>query len=344
VAVESAADDRCIIHTVPMPDSQPELTRRRRLATIGRGPSAFRRFWFPTLVGAGLPIVALVVGLIVSSRTSRFVVHREAFGLLTERSWAVLGFAAGIGIATAASIQVAKQILGVRSRFQQRWVMAWIGDRCAIEPLWSDWQEQNRHRTPAVEGLFDASGSPLVSPAVLAASQRSFAVAELEAAILGGFAQHELRHVFDLPIEQLSAQIGFAADLGLTRPQSNAELLLALMGPDRLSDIDSLLPPQRIVDGRVIRTHSDNDTAYANVAQGVRAGIDLMQISLGQRWKRGVRSSAVVVSGVIGVVAVFFVRISWPTRGLFALAALVLGSFFAWLTRDLTAIVERVRR
>lgn len=322
-------------------DRSGGLDRRRHLATIDSGPSEFRRFWLPTLVAAVIPIAALIVGLIVSSRTSKLVVHREAFGLLTGRSWTVLGFAVGIGVASAATIQVAKQLLGVRSRFQRRWVMDWIGDRCAIEPLWADWLERHRQ---LIERSASPSDDPVVSPQVLADSQRSLATAELEAALLGGFGQRELRDVFDLPIEQLCAQIGSAADLAITRPDVNAELLLALMGPDRLADIDSLAPPDKVQDGRIRRGHRDDDNAYGLVAQGARTGIDLMQISLGQRWRRGVRSSAVVISGIIGAVGVFFVQITWPTRALFILAALILGGFFAWLVRDLSAIIERARR
>jgi hypothetical protein len=44
------------------------------------------------------------------------------------------------------------------------------------------------------------------------------------------------------------------------------------------------------------------------------------------------------------VVLVVFIHISPLQRVLFALAALLLGGFFVWLVRDLTAVVESVRQ
>jgi hypothetical protein len=303
-------------------------------------------------VAAALPLAAVIIGLAATHRTSKLAIPREAFNLLTQRFWAVLGFAVAIGVASAAAIQLAKQLLWVRSRFQRRWVMDWIGERCAIEPLWADWQENN-HMTESYSSTAPDAAPVPISASSLAASQRTLAAEELEEALLGGRAPRALRDVFDLPIEQLSAQISSAADLAITRPHRNAELLLGLTGPTGLKDIDRLAPAQKIIDGRIERIErtrnedeqirNEDDGAYTRVAQGVRAGIDVMQISVGQRWRRGVQGSAVLICGILGVIGVFFARVTWPTRGLFILAALVFGGFFAWLVRDLTAIIERIR-
>ena len=77
-----------------------------------------------------------------------------------------------------------------------------IGERCAIEPLWADWLQRHSDNGPGVvdaadlaagnvpAGVYTAAlpGSIGISPADLADAQRSFAVAELESALLGGFA------------------------------------------------------------------------------------------------------------------------------------------------------------
>ncbi len=334
---------RHIIHNPSMSSSMPDPDPQQRL-TIDQGRSARRRAWLAAAAAALVAAVVIVIiaRLVATHKTSKIAVPREAFNLLTQRFWAVLGFAVGIGVASAAVIQLAKQLFRVRSRFQQRWVMDWIGDRCAIEPLWADWLEQH----PKIEG--NSSASPDAAPtsvaaSSLAASQRKLAEEELQEALLGGRAEYALRDVFDLPIEQLCAQISSAADLAITEPERNAELLLGLTGPTGLKDIDQLAPAKRIVDGRIEREPSKEKPAYPQVAQGVRTGIDVMQISVGQRWRRGVQGSAVLISGILGVIGVFFARVAWPTRGLFILAALVFGGFFAWLIRDLTAIVERIR-
>ena len=319
-----------------MSDSQPELDRRRQRTTISKGPSRYSgRLLLSGVAAATLATtIAVTINRIITQKGLRVTVHREAFNLLTQRVWGVLGFAVAVGVASAAAVQFAKQLLGVRSRFQQRWVVAWISERCAIEPLWAEWMEQHMRIL-----------APDISPRVLAASQRKFAAEELEAVLLGGFAQQELQRVFDLPIEQLCAQIGSVADRAITQPHLYAELLLALTGPTGLDDIDSLAPPLTVdEDGRIYRTFQPDTSAYSLVAQGVRTGIDLMQISVGQRWRRGVRSSAVVICGIFATVGVLFAQITWSTRALFVLTALVLGGFFAWLVRDLTAIVERIRK
>jgi hypothetical protein len=303
-----------------------------------------------TVGGAVLAIIVLLIELAVTHSGPKVTIPRETFNLLTQRFWAVLGFAVGIGVASAAAIQLAKQLFRVRSRFQQRWVMDWIGERCAIEPLWADWLKT--HPTTESHSSTDPDAAPvLVSPSSLAASQSKLAAEELEEALLGGYAHRTLRDVFDLPIEQLCAQISSAANLAITEPDRNAELLLGLTGPTGLKDIDLLAPGKKtadgrieVVDGRIMRTSNEEDNnAYPTVAQGVRTGIDVMQISVGQRWRRRVQGSAVLISGILGVAGVFFARVTWPTRGLFILAALVFGGFFAWLVRDLTAIVERIR-
>jgi hypothetical protein len=327
-----------------MSGSMPDQDHERSLITIGHGRSLWRSPWRLAVVGAALVIIVTIIVVLATTQTApKLAVPREAFNILTQRFWAVLGFAVGIGVASAAAIQLAKQLFRVRSRFQRRWVMDWIGERCAIEPLWADWLE--RHR--AIERTLSAppDAAPVLASA-LAASQRKLAAEELQEALLGGRTKRALRDVFDLPIEQLCAQISSAADLAIAEPDRNAELLLGLMGPTGLKDIDSLAPPRRIVDGRIERiepARSKKADAYPPVAQGVRTGIDVMQISVGQRWRRGVQSSAVLISGILGVIGVFFARVTWPTRGLFILAALVFGGFFAWLVRDLTAIIERIR-
>lgn len=98
----------------------------------------------------------------------------------------------------------------------------------------------------------------------------------MQKALLGGLSTHELQRVFNLPVEQLCAQIGTAADLAMSEPQDYAELLLALTGPAWLKEIDSLAPPANVVNGRIVRRRSEDNMAYALVAQAARAGVDSM--------------------------------------------------------------------
>src|ERR1051326_5886580 len=165
-----------------MSDSPSELDRQRKLPTI-----ATARIWYriPAVIGAAIVLVIVAVGFIVALLPSRVSAPREAFGVLTQRSWGVLGFAAAIGVASAAPIQFAKQLFGVRSRFQWGSVRDWIGERCAIEPLWADWLQRHSDNGPGVvdaadlaagnvpAGVYTAAlpGSIGVSPADLADAQ-----------------------------------------------------------------------------------------------------------------------------------------------------------------------------
>lgn len=325
--------------------NRPEASAGRRLwselelATIPRSHTVYRRSLQKSPANSNLRntsvwlalIIVLLAVLFLASRGG-FATHRDTVSLLIRGSWAVVGFTAAVGVVSAGIIQVGKQVFGVRGIVQRTWVLRWIETRSTEEPLWSDWRERHPEisRDDTVADLADA--------------QRQLASIELQRALLGGLSPHELQRVFNLPVEQLCAQIGAAADLAMSEPQDHAELLLALTGPAWLKEIDSLAPPNRVVNGRIFRRRSEDNTAYALVAQAARSGVDMMQISLGQRWQRGVRLAAIYVSGLLGVTAAVLVHGSVLAQVLLGAAALVLGGFFSWLTRDLVAIVERVRR
>jgi hypothetical protein len=75
-----------------------------------------------------------------------------------------------------------------------------------------------------------------------------------------------------------------------------------------------------------------------------RAGIDALQISVGERWRRYVRSTAVWVSGVVAILLIRYGDFAQASRPTFILTALLLGGVVAWFARDVSAGVERWRR
>jgi hypothetical protein len=312
--------------------SEPEGTSaesQRNLTTIVR-----RRPSRGTLLLVELAGIVLLGTIVVGLYSSRIAATPEAFDLLSHRSWSLIGFAIVIGAASTATVQMLKQFFPLRAALQRQWVIEWIGDRCAVEALWADWLI--RQTIPEERSSAEA----------ISRAQRTAAAEELETALLGGFARGDLRRVFDLAVEHLCAQVSSAADLALSQPDQYAELLLALAGPAKLTSIDMLSPPVDVIDGRIQRrsVKPRNDESFALVAEGTRAGIDLLQISVGQRWRRTVRAAAVLLSGLFGAFGALLVNESVSTRLLYTLAALVFGGFFAWVIRDLTAIAERLRR
>jgi hypothetical protein len=380
------------VHTSRMPQNagdgssknQPADSQQARKEFTVAGRDDKYHIW--QLAGGTLAILAFL-GLLVVLPAAFHVSAgaRESFGALAQRSWAVIGFSAAVGLASAAILQVGKQIFGIRSYWQRRQVASWVKDRCGVEELWRSWliahadlpfsDEVKPWSTPQERAKWHASDEYVRT---FAANQAAAAWEQLETALLGAYARRDLRVVFDLPTEQLSALLSAAADHALTNPRENAEALLAFSGPAGLSDIDLVAPPRGIRDLRIDRSISEDhgsadapktqgdlkiqsgdrskggdsrgdaaliaNEALGRLARSVRSGLDVLQASLGQEWSRAVRTWAVSLSGLLGVVLVLFINISLLQRVLFAFTALLLGGFFAWLARDLTAVVERVRR
>lgn len=320
-----------LLHNVTMSEVGEESKESpRNLITISR-----RRRPVITRLLAVLGACFLIVIILVDLFSSRIAVTPEAFDALSHRSWSLIGFAVVIGAASAATVQMLKQFLPVRAAFQRRWVMDWLGDRCAISALWADWLRQ--HESVAKDDSLALE---------IGSAQSTAAAEELEAVLLGGFAQHDLQRVFNLPVEHLCAQVSAAADAALSRPDQYAELLLALAGPSSLTSIDTLAPPDNVTNGRIHRKRpsSVDSQSLALLAEGTRAGIDLLQISVGDQWRRTVRGAAVLLSGLFGAFGALLIHESASSRLLYILAALIFGGFFAWVIRDLTAIAERLRR
>lgn len=353
----SAADARA--HNSAMPNSAPEPKPSLEPIRITRSRATDQATGFLTAITLVVTILVTVIVLLIQLKSAGVATEHDSLSLLIRGSWGVVGFSAAVGIASAGAIQIVKQLAGVRGYFQRIWVFEWMGSRISNESLWNRWLIDNSGRIAEIPDGVDAKIQRDSLALGVARVQRERAASELEEALLGGLSARELLRVFDLPTEQLCAQIGIAADQAMSRPNDYAELLLALTGPAGLKRIDVLAPPSIVFpDGQIVRERGredldeentafepdENDMAYPLVAQGVRAGVDMLQISLGQRWRRGIQWSAVVVSGILGVIGAFLLGEPVTAQVLLGVSALVLGGSFAWLARDLVAIVERARR
>jgi hypothetical protein len=146
----------------------------------------------------------------------------------------------------------------------------------------------------------------------------------------------EAARVFNLPTEQLAAQVSAAADVALTtKKESYAALLDALVGPLRVDESEAKKDPRL--------SPEDEEMVFA---QRVRAGVDQLQISLGERWRTYIQGAALWIAGVYGIVLIHASSGSAEDRAepRFVLAALLLGGPLTWLIRDITAVIERARR
>ena len=243
----------------------------------------------------------------------------------------VLLFSLAAGAGSMAVIQLAKQILGVRGLYQEYKVRRWLAGR-------SDGKENS-----------DGAGNSAYRDL-----SRGLGYGKGQEGTLG---RSEERALFNLPIEQLAAQVSLAADMAISYPGEYPALLEALAGQhDATASAPGAGTGLRTApssatpgpSGKSAPNAADRAVAVSAVSERdirlsyqVRSGVDALQ--LGQGWRRTVRLGAVLISGLLGVIWVGFLDIHPGLRIAYILSALILGGFISWFLRDLVAIVERLR-
>jgi hypothetical protein len=247
--------------------------------------------------------IVLIVAVLVYGSVES---QRLSFGATTAARpvWEVLSFALLCGAAASATIEILKRVFGLRGVYQRRQARLWLDARG--------------------EGAYDAL--------LYAMGTRSGAE----------------QGTFNLPNEQLAALVSTAADAALstaadTAPkdeeptESGVPLLAALARMSSKEVIDA---------AGAMRTREPNPQEgrlAVTLAQQVRAGVDQLQITLGERWRRYVQSAAVWISGAYGIALARATVEPLTGEGRFVIAAVILGGPLAWLFRDLAAAVERAR-
>lgn len=217
----------------------------------------------------------------------------------------VLLFSLAAGAGSMAVIQLAKQILGMRAFYQQYRVRRWLEGRGET----ATWK-------PAYEDLIRALGYGKGKKRTLRGSEE--------------------RALFNLPVEQLAAQVSLAADLTLRYPREYGSLLDALTGQRE----DAERKPSASNGNAVASEATERDI---RLSYQVRGGVDGLQLYVGQGWRRTVRLAAVLISGLLGVTWFRFLKIYPSLSVAYILSALILGGFISWFLRDLVAIAERLR-
>jgi len=239
-------------------------------------------------------------------------------GSVSAQAGQLLSFAVLCGLASYATIETLKRVVRVRGHYQRWQTRRWLS-RGSVE-------------NKAFDQLLSAFGLDRESADSL--------------------------QVFNLPTEQLAAQIGAAADVALAAPRGFKPLILSLTGPlpekllkylgsaadeqplqpteddtSRLPDDDTSLPPT-----------DDERAAEFQLAQRIRLGVDRLQISLTDQWRRTVQGAALWIAGLYGIGLVHAAGHPEEAEASYVLAALLLGGPIAWIVRDFAALVERARR
>ncbi len=147
------------------------------------------------------------------------------------------------------------------------------------------------------------------------------------------------RALYDLPIGQLVAQIGIAAELALADPTHYAALLTAIV---RETPASRVQVPATVTAAGAGAHPTENRDAPVRQSQLLRAALDQLQISVADRWRRYVQGTALWLSGAYGLALGYLLNM--PGRSVYVIAGLFIGGFFAWLARDLAGGIERWRR
>jgi len=105
---------------------------------------------------------------------------------------------------------------------------------------------------------------------------------------------------FDLPIEQLCAQINLAFEAGLATPKRYPHLILCIVGKQGLESLEKIrqIPPpsQRTQGSESTQFLLDQTEARSALSQIGQQRVDAFQITSGSSWRRILRLAALIIS------------------------------------------------
>ena len=218
----------------------------------------------------------------------------------------VVEFAAAVtalGLVVMAIIQSAKDLLPVRRWFHDAFVRAWLAHKA---------------RAHAARGGTEPDPRAAFDDLV-------------ELATTG-----DAHALFDLPIEQLSAQVAAAASQGLDYPARHEDLVRCLAASADPRDVAAIL-------GAPADTLSKDDAALIDartrVMHQAQRSVDALQISAGYRWRWYLQLTAFALSAALTFAAVVAAGGDAPlTRRLIdAVPLAFVGGFIAPVARDAIA-------
>jgi hypothetical protein len=281
------------------------------------------------LIVAGAAIAGVVVYAAVRA-SDRGVRVR---GPVSDQVGDLLWFALLCGLMAYATLEVVKRLTPARGAFNLKLFRDWLAGRIS----WTPDGETALSELLGAMGLPGHADREAPVPDANTAQQRRD---PLPGPKLGS---RELRRVFDLPPEQLLAQIATAVDVIASDPAPDrpSALLRALLG--RKPQLERIPEPRPRADE--LPVPAPDRPMYrlsATDSQLLRAALDNLQVTLTQRWRRTVQAAAFAAAGVYGIVLTLAGGISGDGHARYLFAALVVGGPIAWTIRDVTAWFQRL--
>lgn len=218
----------------------------------------------------------------------------------------VVEFAAAVtalGLVVMAIIQSAKDLLPVRRWFHDAFVRAWLADKARAHA--------------ARGGIRPDAGAAFHDLVELATTGDAHAL-------------------FDLPIEQLSAQVAAAASQSLDYPARHEDLVRCLAASADPLDVAAIL---RATGETMARDEAGEIDARMRVMHQVQRSVDALQISAGYRWRWYLQLTAFALAAALTFAAVVAAGGDAPLsrRLVDALPLAFVGGFIAPVARDALA-------
>lgn len=241
--------------------------------------------------------------------------------LIYQHAFAFATALAAIGVVSMALLQTVKDTLPVRRWFQATWVRKWLTDQA---------------KQASAIGAGGATANPVNAEADLVRLATS----------------GDRQALYDLPIEQVTAQMNAAAQIVLDFPWLHEDLFRCLAAQADEADLRRLLAagprdsgPRRelsqeeksaLIDARNRTTHQ------------VQRCLDGLMISAGFRWKLALQLTSIVSSALLvwaGIMLAAKEPVELFVRHLPAYVAIsILGGFLAPVARDLVAALQQLRK
>lgn len=298
----------------------------------------------------------IVYALTIAVRLSRIPRFAGAAGA----AWSFLGFCFAIALVTMAFVQICRMLVPVRGWFHGRALYLWFSQ--AIEPAF-DSEEQVGDRNSVRVVWFrlcnriyghENKSRPSVEKALRQFRQNS-SYGRAGKTYIGLLLGRGYPFVYDLPLEQLAAQVVLAAELALDKPKEFSDLLLCVVGVEGVEDLATAYS----LDAAILVTSEPEQAkqttlrdaqARAALARIIQRRCDSFQIEVGGRWRRDLRLVVTVCSVIFACLIALSglgrqtPLIVWGSYFVYAVFGGLLAAFLSMLLRDVTAVIEGRRK
>jgi hypothetical protein len=280
-------------------------------------------------------------------------------GLRTIASWIASWVVplTAVGTLSMAVLQTAKNLLPVRRRFQRKRLKSFLAD--SIDELPSDvigrvlTLERRLGRVHSVQTRSEPriETAEVSAPTAPRREQIESEIAELD--LISLVAAGDENAFYDLPIDQLAAQVKSVGSLILDYSRLHSSLLVCLATKANSADLLLVLDPpshdpfwdesdeQKFEDKQFIKKYA---AAKSRIATQLRCSIESMQTSIAFEWKRALQIASFALSFIFGAFAVGLGS-TFKDHVIKILASLAIGvvaGFIAPVARDLVAGIEKL--